>query len=92
MYSECNIKARVSQALVRVLQSKALCSPVTRKGSLVSVQVGDLQYASPATVSRCGMVFVDSRNLGYMPFVSTWLTSRYATNIQSLTVILYACN
>jgi len=43
------------------------------------VQVGDLQYASPATVSRCGMVFVDSRNLGYMPFVNTWLASRYAT-------------
>ncbi len=44
-----------------------------------SVQVGDLQYASPATVSRCGMVFVDSRNLGYMPYVNTWLASRYAT-------------
>ncbi len=43
------------------------------------VQVGDLQYASPATVSRCGMVFVDSRNLGYMPYVNTWLASRYAT-------------
>lgn len=41
-------------------------------------QVGDLQYASPATVSRCGMVFVDSRNLGYMPYVNTWLVSRYA--------------
>ncbi len=41
------------------------------------VQVGDLQYASPATVSRCGMVFVDSRNLGFMPYVNTWLASRY---------------
>ena len=40
------------------------------------LQVGDLQYASPATVSRCGMVFVDSRNLGYMPYVNTWLVSR----------------
>ena len=42
----------------------------------VMLQVGDLQYASPATVSRCGMVFVDSRNLGYMPYVNTWLVSR----------------
>lgn len=41
------------------------------------LQVGDLQFASPATVSRCGMVFVDSRNLGYMPYVNTWLVSRY---------------
>ena len=40
--------------------------------------MGDLQYASPATVSRCGMVFVDSRNLGSMPYVNTWLASRYA--------------
>ena len=39
-------------------------------------EVFDLQYASPATISRCGMVYVDSRNLGYKPFVWTWLTSR----------------
>uniref|UniRef100_A0A669C7U5 Dynein axonemal heavy chain 10 n=1 Tax=Oreochromis niloticus TaxID=8128 RepID=A0A669C7U5_ORENI len=31
-------------------------------------EVGDLQYASPATVSRCGMVFVDPKNLRYTPF------------------------
>eukprot|EP00955_Chlamydomonas_euryale_P094431 364857-Chlamydomonas_euryale.AAC.16 len=39
-------------------------------------EVYDLQYASPATISRCGMVYVDSRNLGYQPFVSTWLSKR----------------
>lgn len=27
------------------------------------------------------MVFVDSRNLGYMPFVNTWLTSRYESQL-----------
>jgi dynein heavy chain len=31
-------------------------------------EVGDLQYASPATISRCGMVFVDPQNLGYEPY------------------------
>uniref|UniRef100_A0A3Q3JRC8 Dynein heavy chain hydrolytic ATP-binding dynein motor region domain-containing protein n=1 Tax=Monopterus albus TaxID=43700 RepID=A0A3Q3JRC8_MONAL len=31
-------------------------------------EVGDLQYASPATVSRCGMVFVDPKNLRYTPY------------------------
>jgi len=36
-------------------------------------EVFDLSYASPATISRCGMVYVDSRNLGYEPFVQRWL-------------------
>lgn len=38
-------------------------------------EVADLQYASPATISRCGMVYVDSRNLGYSPYVASWLSS-----------------
>ncbi|XP_062273833.1 dynein axonemal heavy chain 10 [Scomber scombrus] len=39
-------------------------------------EVGDLQYASPATVSRCGMVFVDPKNLRYTPYWQRWLTNR----------------
>uniref|UniRef100_A0A1X7UR28 AAA+ ATPase domain-containing protein n=1 Tax=Amphimedon queenslandica TaxID=400682 RepID=A0A1X7UR28_AMPQE len=39
------------------------------------VEVGDLQYASPATVSRCGMVFVDPKNLGYEPFWLRWVAN-----------------
>ncbi|XP_037633762.1 dynein heavy chain 10, axonemal [Sebastes umbrosus] len=39
-------------------------------------EVGDLQYASPATVSRCGMVFVDPKNLRYTPFWQRWMTDR----------------
>jgi hypothetical protein len=39
-------------------------------------EVFDLQFASPATISRCGMVYVDSRNLGYKPYIWTWLNSR----------------
>lgn len=39
-------------------------------------EVFDLQYASPATISRCGMVYVDSRNLGYKPYIYTWLNGR----------------
>jgi len=35
-------------------------------------EVYDLQYASPATISRCGMVFVDSKNLGFAPFFEKW--------------------
>lgn len=36
-------------------------------------EVFNLAYASPATISRCGMVYVDSRNLGYDPYVQRWL-------------------
>ncbi|XP_054466216.1 dynein axonemal heavy chain 10 [Anoplopoma fimbria] len=39
-------------------------------------EVGDLQYASPATVSRCGMVFVDPKNLRYTPYWQRWVNNR----------------
>uniref|UniRef100_A0A8C9TU55 Dynein axonemal heavy chain 10 n=1 Tax=Scleropages formosus TaxID=113540 RepID=A0A8C9TU55_SCLFO len=39
-------------------------------------EVGDLQYASPATVSRCGMVFVDPKNLRYSPYWQKWVNNR----------------
>ncbi|XP_030047949.1 dynein axonemal heavy chain 6 [Microcaecilia unicolor] len=37
-------------------------------------EVQDLKVASPATVSRCGMVYIDSEELKWMPFVQTWMT------------------
>ncbi|XP_057295129.1 dynein axonemal heavy chain 10-like [Hydractinia symbiolongicarpus] len=39
-------------------------------------EVSDLRYASPATVSRCGMVYVDPKNLGYDPYWQKWVNSR----------------
>ncbi|XP_009955032.1 PREDICTED: dynein heavy chain 10, axonemal, partial [Leptosomus discolor] len=39
-------------------------------------EVGDLQYASPATVSRCGVVFVDPKNLKYKPYWQKWVEER----------------
>jgi len=40
------------------------------------LKVHDLQYASPATISRCGMVYVDPKNLGYEPFWNKWVEDR----------------
>lgn len=42
------------------------------------VEVADLQYASPATVSRCGMVYVDPKDLRYQPFWEKWSNGRKA--------------
>jgi dynein heavy chain len=39
-------------------------------------EVFDLQYASPATISRCGMVWVDPKNLGYQPYYERWVRTR----------------
>lgn len=36
-------------------------------------EVDNLAQASPATVSRCGMVYADYRDLGWKPYIETWL-------------------
>ncbi|KAM4540607.1 dynein axonemal heavy chain 2-like [Fundulus diaphanus] len=39
-------------------------------------EVENLAMASPATVSRCGMVYNDYVDLGWKPFVQSWLEKR----------------
>ena len=39
-------------------------------------EIADLRNASPATVSRAGVIFVNEDDIGWMPFVSTWLETR----------------
>jgi len=43
---------------------------------LFVLKIADLQYASPATVTRAGMVYIDPKNLGYEPYMDKWIQSK----------------
>ena len=40
-------------------------------------EVQDLSQASPATVSRCGMVYLTPSELGWQPYVDSWIQRVY---------------
>lgn len=39
----------------------------------IMFEVDDLSHASPATVSRCGMVLLESHQLGHNVFISSYI-------------------
>ncbi|KAL4237693.1 Dynein heavy chain 14 [Mactra antiquata] len=58
--------------------SKVLCLASGERISLAPgmrliFEVDNLSQASPATISRCAMVYMDPVDLGWKPYVKTWL-------------------
>ncbi|PRP82215.1 dynein-1-alpha heavy chain, flagellar inner arm I1 complex, partial [Planoprotostelium fungivorum] len=47
-------------------------------------EVSDLRHASPATVSRCGMVYIDPLNTGYHPYFASWMAKRNKNEADTL--------
>jgi dynein heavy chain len=50
--------------------------PMLRPNVTLHFEVEDLRNASPATVSRAGIIYVSEADLGYTPYMTSWLTSR----------------
>ena len=45
-----------------------------RQNMRMLFEVQDLAYASPATVSRCGMVYIKEQTIGWQPYVKSWIS------------------
>lgn len=68
--------------------NKMLCLANSERIKLTSwvhmvFEVQDLAQASPATVSRCGMVYVDPDELGCLPLVQSWRNGSIGKSLTS---------
>ena len=61
--------------------------PMLRPNCTLHFEVEDLRNASPATVSRAGIIYVSLADLGWLPMVQSWISAakRPAAETETLT-------
>jgi dynein heavy chain len=52
-------------------------------------EIGDLKHATPATVSRAGILYLNAGDLGWNPFVQSWLEKREDPTEKSALSVLF---
>jgi hypothetical protein len=77
------MRQRVQQIYHGMAQSVVLyiyLDMLTLQHMTMMFEVQDLSVASPATVSRCGMVYLEPSYIGLQPFVECWLRKLHHIN------------
>jgi dynein heavy chain len=52
-------------------------------------EIAHLKYATPATVSRAGILFISERDIGWAPFMQTWIDSREDEKEKSTLTLMF---
>ena len=65
--------------------------PMMRPNVTLHFEVEDLRNASPATVSRAGIIFVSLSDLGWLPMVESWVKTRKAAEGEALGKLFNRC-
>jgi len=52
-------------------------------------EISNLRSATPATVSRAGILYINSTDLGWNPYVTSWIDTRDHTTEKASLVVLF---
>lgn len=58
-----------NKVLTLVSNDRIPLTPVMR----LLFEIADLRNATPATVSRAGVLFINDTDIGWMPYMNAWL-------------------
>jgi len=52
-------------------------------------EISNLRSATPATVSRAGILYINSTDLGWNPYVASWIDTRNSVTEKAALVVLF---